>query len=356
MNLKINEPDVWDFLAGDGRPVVVYGMGNAAERIIGLLSERGVEISGIFASDEFVRGHSFMGKRVLRYSEICEKYDDFNVVLAFASNRIAVIENIRKINSQHRVFAPDIPVAGGGLFTGKYFEEHRSEFERVYSLLADDESRRVYESVIKFKISGKADYLFDCCEYDKNRIYADILKLNENEIIVDAGAYDGDTIREFTGFTNGRFKYIYALEPDPKNFKKLEKNTAEMKNISLINAAAWDKREKLIFSAKAGRNSMLSASGYTVDGIDIDSVAENGATLIKMDIEGAEMKALCGCAKTIRKYSPKLYICAYHRNEDLFALPLKIRELGGYKIYFRHSAYIPAWESNFYCVPDTGEE
>ena len=69
------------------------------------------------------------------------------------------------------------------------------------------------------------------------------------------------------------------------------------------------------------------------------------------DIEGSEMKALEGMEKTIKSQLPKLYICAYHRNEDLFALPLKVWELNeNYKIYFRHSKYIPAWESNFYCV------
>lgn len=351
MDLKIKETDVWDFLSEDKKPVVIYGMGNAAERIIDLLKEKGIEISDIFASDEFVRGHSFLGYKVLKYADICEKYEDFNVVLAFATRLPEVIENISRINAEHRVFAPDIPVAGGGLFTGKYYEEHRNEFEEVFTLLADNESKRVYENVINYKISGKIGYLLACCEYDKNKIYSDILKLCDNEIIIDAGAYDGDTIREFTQFTNGRYKHIYALEPDAKNFKKLTRNTASMKKISLYNAAAWDKRETLIFSAKAGRNSKLSAQGSTVDAVDIDSIAKDGATLIKMDIEGAEMKALCGCEETISKYKPKLYICAYHRNEDLFALPLKIRNLNsGYNIYFRHSAYIPAWESNFYCV------
>lgn len=353
MKLEINETDVWDALAEDKKPVAVYGMGNAAEKIIGILFEKGIEISEIFASDEFVRGHSFLGHKVLKYSEVCEKYDDFNVVLSFASRLDGVIENIMRINGEHRVFAPDIPVAGNGLFTEKYFKEHEDEFGYVYNRLADDESRRVYENIIKFKISGKIDYLFDCWEKDKNRIYAEILKLGEHERIIDAGAYDGDTIREFTAFTDGRYDFITALEPDAKNFKKLVKNTAGTDNIKLINAAAWDKKETLIFSAKAGRNSKLSAEGRSVAATDIDSVANGETTFIKMDVEGSEMKALCGCEKTIKKYAPKLYVCAYHRNEDMFALPLKIWQMNDkYKIYFRHSYYIPAWESNFYCVAE----
>lgn len=353
MNLEINETDVWDALAADKKPVAVYGMGNAAEKIIAVLNEKGIEISEIFASDEFVRGHSFLGHKVLKYSEVCEKYNDFNVVLSFASHLDGVIENIMRINGEHRVFAPDIPVAGNGLFTGKYFKEHEDEFRYVFDRLADDESRRVYENIIKFKISGKIDYLFDSWEKDKNRIYADILKLGKHERIIDAGAYDGDTIREFTAFTGGKYDFITALEPDAKNFKKLIKNTAGMDKINLINAAAWDKKETLIFSAKAGRNSKLAAEGRAVDATDIDSAANGETTFIKMDVEGSEMKALCGCEKTIEKYAPKLYVCAYHRNEDMFALPMKIWQMNDkYKIYFRHSFYIPAWESNFYCVAE----
>lgn len=349
--LDINEMDVWRFLAEDSKPVVIYGMGNGAEKIISNLKEYSVEVADIFASDEFVRGHSFLGYKVLKYSDICKKYDDFNIVLAFATHIEDVLERIKKMNGEHRVFAPDVPVAGNGIFTGKYFEENKEKFEYVFSRLADDESRRVYENVLRFKISGKVDYLYNSTEYDKNKIYSDILHLTDREAIVDAGAYDGDTIREFMRFTGGKYKHIYALEPDEKNFKKLCRSTEGMQGVSLYNTGAWDKKETLIFSKKAGRNSHLSAEGSPVEFCDIDSLICGEASMIKMDIEGAELKALCGAEKTIKKYSPKLYICAYHRNEDMFALPMKIWEMNdNYKIYFRHSPYIPAWESNFYCT------
>ena len=351
MNLKIDETDIWQFLKEDKKPVVIYGMGNGAEKIISVLKEYGVEVSAVFASDEFVRGHSFLGFKVKKYSEICEEFEDFNVVLAFASHIESVIENIKRINREHKVFAPDVPVAGDGIFTRKYFEENKEKFELVYNSLADDESRRVYQNIIQFKISGKIDYLLSSTENDKNSIYRDILKLTGNETIVDMGAYDGDTIREFTSFTNGKYNHIYAIEPDEKNFKKLTKNTAEMKNITLFNMGAWNKKDTLIFDKKAGRNSKLSAMGTPVSVSDIDSLVTDKITMLKMDIEGAELKALEGCRKTISEYSPKLYICAYHRNDDMFTLPLKILEMNkNYKIYFRHSRYIPAWESNFYCI------
>ncbi|MCI7800822.1 FkbM family methyltransferase [Eubacterium sp.] len=347
----IKEKNVWDTLKDSDKPLVLYGMGLGAEKIMSELEQRGMRADDIFASDEFVRGHSFKGYKVLRYSEVCEKYKDFNVVLCFASHIDEVIDRIAEIDSEHTVFAPDVPVAGGGLFTREYITENEEKFERAYSLLADEESKRVYKDILNFKVSGKIKYLLSSfC--DKSKVYSDILNLNENEEIIDLGAYDGDTIREFTAATGGKYKHITALEPDKKSYKKLLKNTDGMKNISTLNMGVWSKRDTLIFDAEAGRNSKLSAEGVSIEVTDIDSL-NIAPTFIKADIEGSEMKALEGAEKTIKKYLPKLYICAYHRNEDLFALPLKIKELSEkYKIYFRHSKYIPAWESNFYCVAE----
>lgn len=345
----IKEKNVWDTLKDSDKPLVLYGMGLGAEKIMSELEQRGMRADDIFASDEFVRGHSFKGYKVLKYSEVCEKYKDFNVVLCFASRIDEVIDRIAEIDGEHTVFAPDVPVAGGGLFTREYITENEEKFEKAYSLLADEESKRVYKDILNFKVSGKIKYLLSSfC--DKSKVYSDILNLNENEEIIDLGAYDGDTIREFTAATGGKYKHITALEPDKKSYKKLLKNTDGMKNISTLNMGVWSKRDTLIFDAEAGRNSKLSAEGVSVEVTDIDSL-NIAPTFIKMDIEGSEMKALEGAEKTIKKYLPKLYICAYHRNEDLFALPLKINKLSEkYKIYFRHSKYIPAWESNFYCV------
>ena len=345
----IKEKNVWDTLKNDGKPILLFGMGLGAEKIMDTLALYGVGVDGIFASDEFVRGHSFRGFKVMKYSEACERFNDFNVVLCFATHLDSVIDNIVKINAEHTVFAPDVPVAGGGLFSREFIAENEEKFDLVYNRLADGESKRVYLDIINFKVSGKIDYLLrSFC--NKSEVYSDILQLTESETIVDLGAYDGDTIREFLNATNGNYSYITALEPDEKNFKKLLKNTEELENITCLNMGAWDRKDTLIFAKKAGRNSKLSAEGTSVEVIDVDSL-DTRASFIKMDIEGSELKALCGLERTIKKYSPKLYICAYHRNEDLFALPLKIWEYDkDYKIYFRHSKYIPAWESNFYCV------
>lgn len=70
-----------------------------------------------------------------------------------------------------------------------------------------------------------------------------------------------------------------------------------------------------------------------------------------MDVEGAEIEALEGGKKSIAKDKPKLFIAAYHRDNDLFLLPELIKKLAKYDIYLRKHPYIPAWEINYLCLP-----
>lgn len=349
---KIREKSIWQTVRETSLPIVLYGMGNGADMIMDVLEEIGVTVSDIFASDGFVRGHSFRGHKVLRYAEVCEKYEDFIILMTFAVHDAPTLEYIRRMNTEHTVLSPTVPIAGKGLFTLDFIRENEEQFDRAYELLADEKSKSDFVDILNFKISGKIEYLFSC-QSEKSKLYETVFPLTENETIVDLGAYDGDTIREFLSVTNGKYRKIYALEPDEKNFRKLCAKTEALENIERYNFGAWDKEETLYFQKKAGRNSRQDESGIPVSFNSVDNLISDDVTFIKMDIEGAELRAIEGARKTVERCRPKLYICAYHRNEDAFALPLKINEIcKDYKIYYRHHPYIPAWESNFYCVAE----
>lgn len=352
MTENIIDIPLWDYLKSTDKPIVLYGMGNGADMIIDVLDSLNLNYSDVFASDEFVRGHCFHGKKVLKYSEVKEKYGDFITLMTFAVHDSSTLEKVKQMSLEGELYSPTVPIAGKGLFTYDYVKENNSNFDRAYNILCDDKSKSDFLDVINFKISGKTEYLFKSM-YGKELLYKEILHLNDNETIVDLGAYDGDTIREFLKATDGRYKKIIAFEPDEKNFKKLLRKTEDLDNIERYNLGAWDREETLFFAKKGGRNSHKSADGIPVNFNSVDNIVSDEITFLKMDIEGAEAKALDGAEKTIKKYLPKLYVCAYHRNEDMWLLPQRIKELDKrYNVYFRHHPYIPAWESNFYAVVD----
>lgn len=333
------------------KPILLYGMGNGADMIIKVLESHGITYSDTFASDGFVRGHSFHGKRVLSFSEAKEKYGDFVIIVTFAVHDDPTMNFIAGLSENFELYAPTVSVVDGSPFTLEFFMENEENFRKAYELLADEKSRSDYLDILRFKLSGDVRYLIKT-HSEKMKLYEDVLPLSENETIMDLGAYDGDTIREFLTVTNGKYNKIYALEPDEKNFRKLERKTEGLDNLIRLNIGAWDKEETLYFAKKSGRNSRLEDGGIPVSFNSVDNIADEEITFIKMDIEGAELKALEGAKNTIEQYRPKLYVCTYHRNEDMFALPFKIKELyDGYKIYFRQHPYIPAWESNFYALP-----
>jgi FkbM family methyltransferase len=342
----------WDKLKAEKRPIYIYGMGDGALKIMAVFRKCGIQLKGIFASDDFVRGHSFEGYKVMKLSEVEELEKDFVVVLAFAAGYQSIVDRIHEIAEKHTLYVPDVPVTGGGLFTYDYCVQNAEKLQEVYDSLADDFSRKVYANIINFKISGDIKYL-DAVTTPKAEIYRDIIKPHMGETYVDLGAYNGDTIREVLEFTHGRYTGIYAVEPDKKNYKKLMKFVDGMKYVYTYNSAAWCVDTELPFAAKAGRQSAISAdSENLISARSVDSIlGRKAATIIKMDVEGFEREAIWGAAQTIVRYSPKLMISLYHRNEDIFELPLLIKMLNpNYKLYIRHQLYIPAWETNLYAT------
>ncbi|MEG1972203.1 MAG: hypothetical protein RR315_03515, partial [Oscillospiraceae bacterium] len=70
MNTILNEPFLFDYLKSTDKPIYIYGMGNGAEKLKSLLEKYEITLSGIFASDDHVRGHAFLGFTVEKYSSL----------------------------------------------------------------------------------------------------------------------------------------------------------------------------------------------------------------------------------------------------------------------------------------------
>ena len=341
------EKELWKYLQTSGKPIVLYGMGNGADKIINVLNAYGIHFCGVFASDGFVREKYFHSHKISSYAELKTKYKDMIVLLCFGSSRPEVIENVLKIASEQELYAPEVPVIGDGLFTEEYYNLNKSDFDWVYSRLSDEISKTTFKNIIKYKISGKIDYLLDC-QVGAEEPYSSFLKLN-NENFIDLGAYTGDTVLDFIKRCPD-YSQITAVEPDLKTFKKLQKNTENLKNINLFNSCVSDKCGKVFFAMKGGRNSALSSVGTETDCISVDSLNQK-ATFIKMDVEGEEINAIKGAINTIISQKPKMLVSAYHRTDDLISIPKSVLSLNpDYKMYIRHFSYLPAWDTNFYFV------
>ena len=348
--------DLWRYLSHTKKTVVLYGMGNGADKILSVCDRYGIAVADFFASDGFVRGHSFHGKRVLSYSEVKEKYGKDNLIalLSFGSSLPDVLSLFDRVDAEVELYAPDVPVCGDTLFTREFFEEHRERFQEVEALLADEESRRIFREVIAYKLDGRISHLRSAVS-EKEEVYRSLLKADTIRRAADLGAYNGDTVRELMGYAP-LLSHVVAMEPDRRNFRKLSDFTETLSTPSVraVHAAAWSECTTLSFADSGNRNSGAFAKGKQIEvpALSLDSVL-NGEPVdyIKYDVEGAEREALLGSANTIRTHHPKLLVSAYHRSEDLFALPLQIHAIDpSYHIFLRRSPYVPAWDLNLICV------
>ncbi len=342
-------------MKGTHKPIVMYGMGNGADKIIAVCRRYGIEISDFFASDGFVRGHAFHGKTVLSYSDIKAKYGDFIVLVSFATALPEVLERIYSIDREAELYVPDVPVFGETLFSSEFVRDNLDRILECAELFADGESVRVYESVINAKLTGKISHL-RASETDREAVYRELLRPEKYRTYADLGAYNGDTVRELLQFAPA-LELAIAMEPDRRNFRKLsEYAEGEARcRLELHQKGAWDHAGKLYFDGSGNRNANISEAGKKAKEIEVDSLDSilggRAVDYIKYDVEGSERQALCGSAETICRHSPDLLISMYHRSEDIFELPLMIHKMNpSYKLYLRRFSYLPAWDLNLYAI------
>lgn len=339
-------PNVWDALKNMKKPVVLYGMGNGADKVLDEFEKRSITAAGMMASDDFVRYQAFRGFTVKKQSDLEKELGDFAVALCFASNLPDVTAHIRKVAREHELLVPNVPVVGNEIMDDAYLKEHRAEIEAAFGLLADERSRAVYKGALDFFYTGRLPYL-DMIESGKEEVFRDILRLS-NESYLDLGAYRGDTAEEFLQYTDG-YSRIVAVEPNPKNYNKLCAYLNNIPNTEAIHAGIADREGVMYVTKGAGRMAALNhETGVEVPVISVDEL-NCRPTYIKVDIEGMESAMLRGAEKTLKTIKPKLNLAAYHRTGDFFELILQLHEINpAYKIYLRKHPYIPCWDLNIY--------
>lgn len=346
--------DLWTYLKRASKPIVLYGMGNGADKLIKVLSAYGLEASDFFASDGFVRGHTFHGKRVLTLAEVREKYDDFIIMLSFGSSLPELLERFEMLDREFEFYVPELPVAGETLFTADYYASVKDKLSAVRDLLADDWSKQVLDGVIEYRLSGKIKPLAATAS-DREEVFANILRPQSYRTYADFGAYNGDTVSELLSY-QPRLERIFALEPDRRSYKKLITRAEQegfADRLSALQAGAWCENCTRSISDEGSRNShLVEGSGKLVECVAPDSLLDGAdVDYIKYDVEGAEYEALIGSRQTIERCSPDLALSLYHRGEDIWKLPLLVHQLNpSYKLYLRRPPYIPPWDLCLYAI------
>jgi len=270
-----------------------------------------------------------------------------------AVNKMLLSSGVKNILSFHELAYSSNEKLSLPRFVEEMREDYKNNKEKwlkVYSLLFDEESRKTFLDVIRYRLTADPSYMEDYSVRINDQYFEDFMNY-KNEIFVDAGGFDGDTAIEFSK-RYPDYKEILFFEPSSQNMKAARKRTKNLKNVEYYTCGLSDEDGELSFSADNGSASAVSNSGNDSIRVTLlDKVVNKSVSFIKMDLEGWEQKALSGCKNHIINDRPKLAIAVYHKAKDFYEIPSYILSLHkDYKIYIRH--YTQGWsETIMYFLP-----
>lgn len=243
-----------------------------------------------------------------------------------------------------------------------YIEKNEEEFKELYETLSDDKSKETLQGILNYRLTRKNEYLRMIKSNENVYLDEDILSKQQfdfiiQNIIVDGGAFDGDTIEYFIEKLGTSALKIEAYEAEDKNIKILQKKSHKYADLQLeiYDNALWSKNGIEMYfegdglSGRCTNSGKISVHTTTIDLMDMNRNGKVG--LIKMDIEGAEREALRGAENVIKRDHPILAVCAYHLQDDILELASIINEYYcGYRLYLRHYM-LSSGDTIIYAIP-----
>lgn len=351
--IKDKKNIITEFLNSDigSRKIILYGAGHCCLEALAAFDSCNIKVEYV-CDDDFNKCGAKVEGHLIRRIEDVDISDDAIIIITSGFN--AKMKDKLKMLGLYKYYVDlDFGRYEPNCENKDYFEKHQIQVEQAYELFTDDISKNLFVNLINYRISRNTG-LLSGFEEDDQYFPKELLHLDDNEVFLDLGAYDGDSIRSFLRFTKGRYEKIIALEPNPQNFAKLSTNTNKIANIDIYNVGAYKESTELDFWMNGSKNSFFTDKGNAkVKVVAIDELlSQSKVTFIKMDIEGAEYDAILGCQKIISSNKPVMAISAYHKTSDLFELPILIKKINpDYKLFLRH--YSPTMiETILYAIPE----
>ncbi|MFH1899663.1 MAG: FkbM family methyltransferase [Patescibacteria group bacterium] len=330
------------------KPVILFGAAKMGTRFFDLLKENNVTLLSFCDNDSTKVGKNINDRLIISPKTLVKKYPKTTQII-ITSLYDEEIKNQLKALGFKNIWSYSYFVT---LFSEKFSSlslttnikqifSNKKFVTMAFNLLEDDTSKKVFLNILKYRLTLNKKFLKKIVEKEKNVYFdSDIFPLSNNEVLLDGGAYNGDTLELFFKATNNKFSKIYCFEPDVLSFNELKKFVAKNSKKTLIKCFKYGlgaAKSTVYFNNIGALDSAISDTGkIKISMVPIDQYLDEKFSLIKLDIEGYEKEALLGAKKVIKRDKPKLAICSYHHQNDLWEIPLLIKKINHkYKLYLR---------------------
>ncbi len=351
----------------------IYGAGNGGCTLYKVLSRKGVNVD--FFIDQYKSEREIFGVPIYRLKNAPKEAKIFVSTPSFPLLPAEIKTFLLKVGPPTKEDLKNIGFEEVYSFedTLKLYPEFLSEFIslsrcrfkpipskillQLRQLFEDNESIETLEKISKFRENPTIqNYPFPSKEVQYFALFVRDFFKDKKLRFVDMGSFKGDTLAWLFYFFKHQVEEVIAFEPIIyfiKDIKEVLRFFGKRYTFSatIVPAGIWEEATILKFKVES------SASSISEDGEPLpvfkpdDVILFTRPNFIKMDIEGAEFRALKGMEETIGKYKPFMAISVYHKVEDIWEIPFWIKEkFPFYKFRLRlHGHRLN--EIVLYCIP-----
>ncbi len=335
-------------LRASSRAKILYGAGVYAYVLKRFLDAEHIALTAVMVDAAYRTSERFLGFTPITTEDSVDRLRESQVIVGIV-NYPPVVDKLNRLGAGeiHVIDVPDYLNMPHAFMDLHFVHAHAESFEQAASLFADDLSCATYAALINCKINENLAYLRPYVRLDNLYFPQQELPLRDGEVLLDVGAFTGDTVREFHRLRAGRYARIIALEPDERNFGQLLATISELglDKVIPLKIGAWDEKTMLRFADREMHiDNRIAADGeMRIEVEPIDSLLarlDAHVSLLKLDINGAEYRALCGAGETIRRDRPRIAV-RLHTKEDLFRLPILLKRLApDIRLYLRQRNFM----------------
>jgi len=352
--------------------LLLFGAGNLGRRTLSILRKSGHEPLGFIDNNPALWGQKVDDVEVFRPADAASRFGPQQAAVVVkiwcgeASDKMSDrIEPLRALGfSDIALFGhlawkyPDTFLPHYALDLPSRLLHQTERIVRAFDLFQDQRSREIFLSHIRWRLHLDYDGL-PVPVNDMIYFNLRLVRPSANEFLIDGGAFTGDTVQSFLEtFGRNGFQKILSFEPDPTNFKKLEKYIsalpAEIRSkIIPMASALGEERSVINVESSGGPSSRVGHGDHQVPCRIIDEFIEGKsvASFIKLDIEGYEPQALRGARQTLSRGRPVVAACVYHVQNHLWEIPLELDEkIADYR-YYLVPHLSDGWDLVLYAVP-----
>jgi FkbM family methyltransferase len=346
--------------------LILFGAGSLGRLVVRGLKQAGMQPIAFADNNEQLWHTEIGGVPVLPPSTASDRYRDSGCFVVTIYNGSPARRQLNALGCKNvapfaalfwkyaDVFTPNL-----GIDLPHKLLAYADEIRACCEVLGDEDSRRELAGQLGWRYWLEDDSLPPPLDPTGTYFPMDLIVPSEDEVFVDCGSFQGDILPSFNAHWKGRFQHIFALEPDPQNRKALEATTKNMgleDRVTVIPYAVGEQNGLVSFASTGTVTSQIVEGGehsLSVECRRLDDISwPVTPTYIKMDIEGAEPRAIIGATDLLRRHHPILVVCTYHRTEHLWQIPNLIRSIAPeYNLFLRRYAE-ECWEGVCYAIPD----